>query len=193
MSRGSLPACASPTRSVRTPIDGFRAAPLQETFASATGPPATPKLPVSLAACLLVALLAAPSARADEGWASRDYDYGKTRLNDFISRFEFDLVDPVSRGLKKKKRAARAERQAARTAKPAKAAKAPTVPERVAQVPKQMAILGMFMALTQMGLQQQPDPEHEARMREAGKANLEQFLKIDPARVQITAQGLVLR
>lgn len=56
-----------------------------------------------------------------------------------------------------------------------------------------MAILGMFMATTQMALQQKPNAETSANMRTAAKAYLEQFLKTDADRVQITAQGLVLR
>jgi hypothetical protein len=58
---------------------------------------------------------------------------------------------------------------------------------------EQMAILGMFMANAQMALRQRPDSQIEARVRAAGKAYLEQFLKTDADRVQITAQGLVLK
>jgi hypothetical protein len=58
---------------------------------------------------------------------------------------------------------------------------------------EQMAILGMFMANAQMALRQRPDPQIEARVRAAGKAYLEQFLKTDADRVQITAQGLVVK
>jgi hypothetical protein len=56
-----------------------------------------------------------------------------------------------------------------------------------------MAILGMFMATTQMALKQQPDPKAEAAMRQAAQGYLEQFLKTDAQRVQIGAQGVVLQ
>ena len=58
---------------------------------------------------------------------------------------------------------------------------------------EQMAILGTMMALTREGLKQQPDASTEARMREAAKGYLEQFLKTDADRVDITESGLVLR
>lgn len=58
---------------------------------------------------------------------------------------------------------------------------------------EQLAVLGMFMAATQMALKQQPDPQVEARMRQSARGYLETFLDTDAERVQITAQGLVLR
>jgi hypothetical protein len=58
---------------------------------------------------------------------------------------------------------------------------------------EQMAILGMFMANTQMALKEKPNPQIAANMRQAAKGYLEQFLKTDADRVQITAQGLVLK
>jgi hypothetical protein len=58
---------------------------------------------------------------------------------------------------------------------------------------EQMAILGMFMATTQMALKEKPNPQIAANMKQAAKGYLEQFLKTDAERVQITAQGLVLR
>jgi hypothetical protein len=58
---------------------------------------------------------------------------------------------------------------------------------------EQMAILGMFMANTQMALKEKPNAQIAANMRQAAKGYLEQFLKTDADRVQITAQGLVLR
>lgn len=228
---------------------------------------------IAIAVCLFAAL----PARAQDSWASRDYDFARNTLNDFTSRFQRDLVDPVSRGVRNNRPGARVARTSATT----------TVPERAAQVPQamaaayppaerarmekifrellsgyrkierqfglprqdmagavaafiagsymgyhnadfpdrnfpplveqmrsiiasdpgyakastaarqemyeQMAILGMFMANAQMALRQRPDPQIEARVRAAGKAYLEQFLKTDAERVQITAQGLVLR
>jgi hypothetical protein len=58
---------------------------------------------------------------------------------------------------------------------------------------EQMAILGMFMASTQMALKQQPDAAVAARMKRAAKGNLERFLGADADRVQITAAGLLIR
>ena len=56
-----------------------------------------------------------------------------------------------------------------------------------------MAILGMFMATTQMALKTRPDAQAEANMREAAKAYLEQFLQADAQRVQIGANGVSLQ
>lgn len=58
---------------------------------------------------------------------------------------------------------------------------------------EQLAIVGMFAAVMQLGLKQQPDAAMEQRMRSAGKDYLEQLLKVDADRVQLTAQGLVVR
>ena len=57
----------------------------------------------------------------------------------------------------------------------------------------QLSMLGMLMATTQMALAQQANPRVEAALRSTAKGYLEQFLKTDADRVQITAQGLVLR
>lgn len=58
---------------------------------------------------------------------------------------------------------------------------------------EQMAILGMFMATTQMALKENPSAQTAASMKQAAKGYLEQFLKTDADRVQITAQGLQIR
>lgn len=58
---------------------------------------------------------------------------------------------------------------------------------------EQMAILGMFMATTQMALQQRPDPELAVKVRQSARGYLEQFLGTDASRVQITAAGLALK
>ncbi len=59
------------------------------------------------------------------------------------------------------------------------------------------AVLGMLMAGTQMALKEKPDIDgHELtrkRMREAGQAYIENFLKTPITRVAITARGLELR
>jgi hypothetical protein len=56
-----------------------------------------------------------------------------------------------------------------------------------------LAILGMFMASTQMALKQKPDAAIEARMRAAASRNLQQFLGVAPERVIIGSAGLVIR
>ena len=58
---------------------------------------------------------------------------------------------------------------------------------------EQMALLGVYMATTQMALKERPDPQIASNMKQAAKGYLEQFLKADADRVQITAQGLVIR
>jgi len=61
------------------------------------------------------------------------------------------------------------------------------------QIYEQMAILGTYMALTRMALKQQPDAQVARNLRRAAKGYLEQFLKTDADRVQLTESGLVLR
>lgn len=56
-----------------------------------------------------------------------------------------------------------------------------------------LAILGMFMATTQMALKERPDAQLAANMRQAAKGYLEQFLKTDADRVKITRTGLVIQ
>lgn len=56
-----------------------------------------------------------------------------------------------------------------------------------------LAILGMFMATTQMALKERPDAQLAANMRHAAKGYLEQFLKTDADRVKITRAGLVIQ
>ncbi len=51
-------------------------------------------------------------------------------------------------------------------------------------------INGMFMALTQMGLKSRNDPSAVARMRSAGRSNLEQWFSGDAGKVRIGANGL---
>jgi hypothetical protein len=58
---------------------------------------------------------------------------------------------------------------------------------------EQLAILGMFMASTQMALKDHPNPGMTASLRRAAKGYLEQFLKVDADKVRITSQGLVIR
>jgi hypothetical protein len=60
------------------------------------------------------------------------------------------------------------------------------------QMYEQMAIVGMFMATTQMALKQRPDPVLAARLRAVGQGYLEKFLQTDAGRVRVTAQGLVI-
>jgi hypothetical protein len=58
---------------------------------------------------------------------------------------------------------------------------------------EQLAIIGMFMATTQMGLKAQPNAELTQRSREAARAYLQQFFKGDVDRLALTESGLVLR
>ncbi len=58
---------------------------------------------------------------------------------------------------------------------------------------EQFAILGTFMAVTQMALQEKPNAQVQANLQQAAKGYLEQFLQTDADRVQITAKGLVLK
>jgi hypothetical protein len=58
---------------------------------------------------------------------------------------------------------------------------------------EQMAILGTFLALSRERLQKQPNAATSANIRSAAKSYLEGFLKTDANRVQITANGLVLK
>ena len=51
----------------------------------------------------------------------------------------------------------------------------------------------MFMAGVQTELQRSPNPRIATNMKQAAKGYLEQFLKTDADRVQITANGLELR
>jgi len=58
---------------------------------------------------------------------------------------------------------------------------------------EQMAVLGMFMATTQMALKENPNPQVAANMKQAAKGYLEQFLKTDANKVFLTANGLEIR
>jgi len=55
---------------------------------------------------------------------------------------------------------------------------------------EQMAIIGMFMATTQIAQSRQPDAAVAARMREAGASYLEQLLKVDASRVDFGPEGM---
>lgn len=57
---------------------------------------------------------------------------------------------------------------------------------------EQLAILGMFMATTQMALDRQPDRATAAKVRQAAKDYLEQFLSVDADRVSLGPKGLSL-
>lgn len=58
---------------------------------------------------------------------------------------------------------------------------------------EQMAILGTSLALTRDALKAQPNPQIASTMKQAAKGYLEQFLKTDADKVDITAAGLVIR
>jgi hypothetical protein len=59
---------------------------------------------------------------------------------------------------------------------------------------EQMAIIGTFMAVTRESLKRQPSQaQYAENVKQAAKANLEQFLKTDANRVEINDRGLVIR
>ena len=60
------------------------------------------------------------------------------------------------------------------------------------EIYEQMAIHGMFMAVTQMALRTKNDPPMVTKMKAAGKANLTQWFGTDPSALRITANGMEL-
>lgn len=56
--------------------------------------------------CLAAAPLASAQLDSDGGWASRDYEYATSTLDDFTDRFQDDLVDPVARRIRENGKAA---------------------------------------------------------------------------------------
>jgi len=58
---------------------------------------------------------------------------------------------------------------------------------------ERLAIIGMSMASTQLSLARRPDPLLRSQLQAAARRYIEQFLKVDPERVDITARGLVIR
>lgn len=64
-------------------------------------------------------------------------------------------------------------------------------PQELRAMYEQSAMVGAFMALTQLSRKQHPQPpDVQARVREAARANLQQVLGIEPGRLQIGPQGL---
>ncbi len=61
------------------------------------------------------------------------------------------------------------------------------------EIYEQAAIIGTFFAVTHSVLKTQPDPARAASMRAAGRASLEQFLKVDPDRLELTERGFSVR
>lgn len=58
---------------------------------------------------------------------------------------------------------------------------------------EQSAMVGTFMVLTELSRAKQPQPpEVQARVRDAARANLQQVLGVDPARLRIGAGGMRL-
>jgi len=51
---------------------------------------------------LFASLVLVASAFGQDSWASRDHQFASRQLNDFIVRFQHDLVVPVSRGVRSK-------------------------------------------------------------------------------------------
>jgi hypothetical protein len=56
-----------------------------------------------------------------------------------------------------------------------------------------LSTMGMYVAMSQLVLAKQPDPDAIARMQEAGKQYLEDFLGVAADRVVIDERGLSLR
>ncbi|MFN4020850.1 MAG: DUF6683 family protein [Erythrobacter sp.] len=57
----------------------------------------------------------------------------------------------------------------------------------------QMAIIGMMLATTQMGLQQRPDAATSKNMQAAAAGYLQQLFKVPAARIAIGEQGVTVR
>lgn len=57
----------------------------------------------------------------------------------------------------------------------------------------QMAIIGMMLAATQMGLEQQPDPATTSRMREAARGYLQELFKVPADQISLNENGVALR
>ncbi len=74
----------------------------------------------------------------------------------------------------------------------ANAAFARASPVQRREMYEQMAILGMYMAVTREALKQRPDPQLAAAMKLAAKNYLQQFMKVDPERMRITDKGLIV-
>jgi Family of unknown function (DUF6683) len=81
---------------------------------------------------LFASLVLACPALGQDSWASRDHDYASRQMNDFIDRFQRDLVNPVSRGVRSGATAMRAATGAAETARTA-------VPPRKSPMPELLA------------------------------------------------------
>jgi hypothetical protein len=58
---------------------------------------------------------------------------------------------------------------------------------------EELAILGTFIANTRRELQARPDAAMAARTKAAAKGYLEGLLKVDVARIHLTASGLEIR
>ncbi len=58
---------------------------------------------------------------------------------------------------------------------------------------EQLAILGMFMATTEMALNQQPNAELGVEAQQAAAGYLQTFLGIEPDRIRLSANGLEIR
>lgn len=67
-------------------------------------------------------------------------------------------------------------------------------PQELRTMYEQVAMVGTFMALTQMSTRQQVHPpEQLANVRAAAAANLKQVLGVDPARLQLGPDGMRIR
>lgn len=55
-----------------------------------------------------------------------------------------------------------------------------------------LAILGVLMIGVEHQVEQTPDPAAQAKVDQLGKSSLQALFKVDPDRVELTAQGLVV-
>ncbi|MED5621628.1 DUF6683 family protein [Ideonella sp. BN130291] len=66
-------------------------------------------------------------------------------------------------------------------------------PEQRQQVYQEMVIGGMQMALARDQLRQQPNERASAQLRQAAKARLDEFLRMDTRQLRITEQGMAMQ
>jgi hypothetical protein len=66
-------------------------------------------------------------------------------------------------------------------------------PQQRQQVFQEMVIGGMQMALARDQLRQQPDARASAQLRQAAKARLDEFLRMDTKQLRITERGMAMQ
>jgi hypothetical protein len=66
-------------------------------------------------------------------------------------------------------------------------------PQQRQQVYQEMVIGGMQMALARDQLRQQPNARASAELKQAAKARLDEFLRMDTSRLRITEHGMAMQ